>query len=200
MAKILWLDLETTGTNEQVHGIVEIACILEINGKEVDSFHSYIRPREGTEYDPIAMTVNRHAIADLEEFPPEAEVFQAFLAKLDSWVDRYNKRDKLFIAGFNCEFDLRHTEALFLRNKEQWFGSYFWRDVIDLRSIASYVLRDHRPDMLDGKLMSVAGQLLTKQQMLEALGGGEAHGADVDIRVTKEAFYNIVHGWERWHE
>lgn len=198
MAKILWLDLETTGTNENMHGIVEIACILEVNGKEVDSFHTYVQPVEGTQYDAIAMEVNRHAISDLLEFPPDAEVFQRFLARCNEWVDRFNKRDKMIIAGFNCEFDMRHLEAFFLRNGEKWFGSYFWRDVIDLRNIATWILRDHRPDMINGKLMTVADQILTKSQMLEALGGGEAHGADVDIRVTKDTFYNMVNNWERW--
>lgn len=198
MAKQLWLDLETTGTNENIHGIVEIACILEVNGKEVDSFHSYVRPREGVQYDPIAMAVNRHAISDLQDFEPETSVFARFLERCNEWVDRYNKRDKMIISGFNCAFDMRHLEAWFLRNNEQWFGNYFWRDVIDLRSFTAWILRDHRPDMIDGKLMTVAGEILTKAQMLEALGGGEAHGADVDIRVTKDTFYNIVNNWEGW--
>lgn len=39
------LDLETTGLDPRYDDIIEVACLKFTNGKQVDSFHSYVQPR-----------------------------------------------------------------------------------------------------------------------------------------------------------
>ena len=48
MSKILFLDIETTGFSREWDEIIEIAAILidEETGKDVDSFHEYIKPHK----------------------------------------------------------------------------------------------------------------------------------------------------------
>ena len=191
MAKVLWIDTETTGVNKSVASILEIAAVMEINGVEVDSFHSYVQPPPGRAIDEQALTICHISREDIESFTPEPIVAVRFLEWLNQFVDRYNKRDKIHIGGFNVEFDVGFLEELLVRNKEHFFGSYFYRDNIDLRAFAAWHLRDRRPDMVNGKLMSIAEEILTKQELTDALGGGVAHGAEVDIRVTIATFRKL---------
>lgn len=39
------LDLETTGLDPRWDEIIEVACLKFADGKQVDSFHSYVQPR-----------------------------------------------------------------------------------------------------------------------------------------------------------
>lgn len=39
------LDLETTGLDSRWDEIIEVSCLKIVNGKQADSFHSYIQPR-----------------------------------------------------------------------------------------------------------------------------------------------------------
>ena len=48
MAKVVFLDLETTGFSREWNEIIEVAAILydEETGDELDRFHEYIKPRK----------------------------------------------------------------------------------------------------------------------------------------------------------
>jgi DNA polymerase-3 subunit epsilon len=192
VAKLLWIDLETTGTNPHLHSIVEIAAVMEIDGKEVSSFHSYVQPPPGRSVDPQALEICKLSVSDLDAFTPEKEVVKSFLTWLCEYVDRYDKRDKALIAGFNVGFDADFLEATLSRNGEMYFGSYFCRHYVDLRAFAAWHLRGEWPFMLNGKLMTVAEKILTPGELRDAMGGGVAHGAPVDLRVTIEAFRKIA--------
>ena len=42
MKKILWNDLETGGTDPQNNAVLQIAAVIEIDGKIVDQFESKV--------------------------------------------------------------------------------------------------------------------------------------------------------------
>ena len=45
MAQLVFVDLETTGLDVERHGIIEIACIFETDGKrEAEGLHSLVNP------------------------------------------------------------------------------------------------------------------------------------------------------------
>jgi oligoribonuclease (3'-5' exoribonuclease) len=41
--KVLWVDVETNGTDREDHEIWEIGAILEVNGKPVDAFRERMK-------------------------------------------------------------------------------------------------------------------------------------------------------------
>ena len=51
---------------------------------------------------------------------------------LSAHVDRYDKRDKCFFAGYNGIFDLNFLHAFFKKCGDQYFGSYVWWPSIDV--------------------------------------------------------------------
>jgi DNA polymerase III subunit epsilon len=104
--KIFWNDLETTGTDPHRHSIIQIACMIEENGKIVDSFESKMRPLPGREIDPKALAVNGATVAEIYEYPLPAQVyfdFRQFCARHGHAGDKANR----FVpAGYNNGFDL----------------------------------------------------------------------------------------------
>lgn len=119
MAKILFVDLETTGFDRTWDYIIEVAAILydEENQKILDQFHEYIRPGKRI---PRAVT----EITGISEFTvkdarPEKEVLADFM----EWVVM-SKPDKL--TAYNASFDKGFIENkvqkyhLFSREVE-WF-------------------------------------------------------------------------------
>ena len=55
---------------------------------------------------------------------------------LSAHVDRYDKRDKCFFAGYNGIFDLNFLHAFFKKCGDQYFGSYVWWPSIDVSVMA----------------------------------------------------------------
>lgn len=104
MAKIIFLDLETTGFSRDYDYIIEVAAILydEETRTKLDTFHEYIRPgkripQKITEITGIseAMVVNCRT---------EEEVLRDFF----EWV-MFNKPDRM--TAYNSSFDSGFIEA-----------------------------------------------------------------------------------------
>lgn len=105
MSKIALTDVETTGLDPSVHGIVEIACrIFDNHTFEVEKEFSYkIMPEPGYVMDPKAQAVNGFS---------EAEWKREGAVTLRVAMLNYTEKTKdcVFMA-FNAPFDLGFLEA-----------------------------------------------------------------------------------------
>jgi len=74
--KLAFLDTETTGLNPNDHEVIEIAIIVEEEGKEDRAFHSLILPERLARAQPEALRINGYASAPerWEAAPRMAEV------------------------------------------------------------------------------------------------------------------------------
>ena len=81
--------------------------------------------------------------------------------------------DKQFLRGF------------FLQNNDQYFGSWFWSNSIDVMVLASNKLVERRAEMENFKLSTVAKFLGVN------VDDAALHNALYDINLTK-AIYNLV--------
>jgi len=46
MAKIIYVDTETGGSDPKIHALLELAGVVEINNRIVEKFHYKMRPFE----------------------------------------------------------------------------------------------------------------------------------------------------------
>lgn len=118
------------------------------------------------------------------------DVFARLVQMLSKYVDKYNKKDKFHLVGYNNRgFDDNFFRGFFLQNGDQYFGSWFWSDSIDVLVLASTFLAARRHDLPNFKLATVA----------EALGidinAGKLHDASFDIDITKQVFDFIMSKW-----
>ena len=105
MSKLLFLDIETTGFSRQWNEIIEIAAIVvdSETGKDLDSFHEYIKPRNKISAQVSELTgITNAKVANCRN---ESAVLMDF----SEWV--YFTKPTTII-GHNCKsFDLNFINA-----------------------------------------------------------------------------------------
>src|SRR5690606_11562747 len=105
---------------------------------------------------------------------------------LGRYVDKFRKQDKLHLVGYNNRgFDDPFLRAWFVQNGDNYFGSWFWSDSIDVLVLASEYLRASRHTMENFKLMTVAKELGIE------FDESKLHDALYDVKITR-ALYNRV--------
>lgn len=113
-------------------------------------------------------------------------IYNQFVDMLSKYADRYNKKDKFFLVGYNnASFDNQFLRAWFIQNGDKFFGSWFWANSIDVMVMATPYLADQRADMENFKQGTVAKTLGI------AIDDSKLHDALYDIEVCK-AIYDKV--------
>ena len=184
--KLLFFDLETTGTNPGRNGIHQISGQIVIDGKHVQDYDFHVQPNPKAVIEDAALNVGGVTREQVLAYPPMGQVYKEFVAMLDKYVDKYNKKDKFFLVGYNnAAFDNQFLRGFFLQNGDNYFGSYFWSNSIDVMVLASAYIADRRADMENFKLSTVAKFLGV------SVSDDSLHNALYDIELTR-AVYEIV--------
>ena len=105
MSRTLYIDIETTGFSREWDEIIEIAAILidDTTGKDVDSFHEYIKPKRNITAKISELT--RITNATVANCRGEKQVLMDF----SEWVALSKPNT---IIGHNCKtFDLNFINA-----------------------------------------------------------------------------------------
>lgn len=186
--KLVFFDLETTGTNPGKHGIHQISGQIVIDGVVKESFDFHVQPNPRAMIEDEALKVGGVTREQILAYPPMQQVYQEFVAMLGKYVDKFNKKDKFFLVGYNnAAFDNQFLRGFFLQNGDVYFGSWFWANSIDVMVLASAYLADRRPEMENFKLSTVAKTLGI------VVNDDSLHDAMYDIELTK-AVFDIVTG------
>lgn len=191
--KLCYIDTETTGLNAKEHGIIQLAAIMEIDGVEVDTFSQKIRPASCCRADLKALEISGSTIEMIKTYMPEHDAYLSFVAWLGKHISKFDKLDKAFFCGYNSPFDVEFLRALFDRNGDSYFGSWFWSGSIDVMGAALWNLREDRHKLANFKLGAVADFVLGERAQALAAETG-LHDALTDIRVTRELHKAILNG------
>ena len=188
--KKIFYDLETTGVDPKLHGVHEIAMMLEIDGVLLAEKVFKVRPHERAIYDPAAMRTCKTTPEELKKYPPMRGVFMEIIEFLSRFIDKFEQKDKAFLVGFNNRsFDDIFFRAFFELCGDPFFGSWFWPNTLDVMVLASQYLLERRAEMPSFKLVRVA-----KELGIEVDSSG-LHSAAYDSYLTREV-YQIVTGIE----
>jgi DNA polymerase-3 subunit epsilon len=179
--KILFLDCETTSLNSWKGALVQVYGIIRIDGKIQERFDLRINP-----FNDAEIKVNGEFNRGKRTYS-DSDGFEKMLEILEKYVDPYNKEDKFFVVAHNARFDEDFIRAWFKRNKNQWFGSYFWNPwICTLQMAANYFyLKGIRQDVKNMKLSTLCEYfgLNVKEDKL--------HDASYDVPLMKD-LYNIL--------
>lgn len=159
--KLLFFDLETTGTYPGKHGIHQMSGMIVIDGEIKEKFDFKVRPNPQAEILDEALEVAGVTRDQILAYPPMGEVYHQFVdGILAKYVDRYNKTDKFFLVGYNnASFDNQFLRGFFLQNGDKYFGSWFWANCMDVMVLATPYLAAKRAEMKDFKQGTVAKAL-----------------------------------------
>lgn len=189
MSKIFYYDLETTGTDYKENGIHQISAILEVDGEIKKELNLFCAPYEGCKTTKEALEVGGVTIEQLNAYPPEIEAYRSLQKELNQHCDKFDSQDKFFLCGFNnVSFDNNFLRKLWERQGDNYFGSFFWANSLDVMILASLFLKDTRHKMDNFKLSTVAKALGV------IVNESKLHDAFYDLYLTREIMNLILNG------
>jgi DNA polymerase-3 subunit epsilon len=185
--KKLFFDLETTGLDYKTNAIHQFSGCIELDGTVIESFNFKIKPFEGAVIVPKALETSNVTEEQIMAYPPAEEVFAEFMRMLSRYVKKFDKKDKMFLVGYNnAAFDNAFLREFYVRHqKDDYFNSWFWGNTIDVMVLASEYLADVRVGMENFKLMSTARAVGIE------IDESKLHDAEYDIELTRN-IYRIV--------
>lgn len=183
MKKILWFDLETTGTDARKHGIIQFAALVEIDGTIIDTFDIKLQPQPGAEIAKEALEVNGISIDQLATFTPHDVAYRQIDAFLARHVSRYDRNDKFYPAGYNVQFDLNFLGAMFKRFSQFGIGTFInWKAIDPLPLLYLMDSMGH---------LSLPNYRLTVVCDHFGIPLNNAHNALADIQATRELMQRL---------
>lgn len=185
--KLFFFDLETTGTNPGRHGIHQISGEIMVDGVTREQFDFKVRPNPQAQIEEDALNVGGVTKEQILAYPPMYDIYRKLINMLEKYVDKYNKKDKYFLVGFNnASFDNQFLRGFFLQNGDQYFGSWFWSNSFDVMVLATPYLAANRAEMENFKLATVAKALGIE------VSEDNLHDASYDIALTKGIFQIVT--------
>jgi DNA polymerase III epsilon subunit-like protein len=178
MKKIIWNDIEASGTDPKVHAILQIAAAIEEDGVIVDTFESKMAPYPGKIIDPKALEVNGFKMDEIYKFPAPEAVYAKFRMFCHKHGNQGVKEDRFIPAGYNNQFDL---DFLMQWHTEMESKYAFW-DYLQFSPI------DPLPTLRAFRLAGILPIADTKLQTCCTHFGIEinAHDAMSDVLATRE--------------
>lgn len=178
--KLLYLDLETTGTKVWMHGVHQIAGEIVIDGQLETTFDIRPRPFDTDAIDPDALETSGVTEEELwsRDLTPES-AHHELLGIFDTFVERFDNADKFTMVGFNIYFDNEFLRKWWSKCGDDFFPSWVRFPLDDVAQTAARVLGPERRAQMESFRL---------EKVLEEFGiraEGEFHDAAVDIRATR---------------
>ena len=184
--KNLFLDLETTGLNPKQCAIVQLGITIEVDGVVEKNLSIYVKPFKDCVIEASALALGDTIPKAQQMGETYPNVYFQLSKLMGDYVDKYNKKDKFFLIGYNVGFDDGFMREMWNRNRDVYYGSWFWWPPIDIAVLACQFLKGERHRLENFKLSTLAKYLNIERE-------GDAHDALSDINLTR-AIYNRVKG------
>ena len=186
MTKLCYIDVETTGLNANKHAIIQLAYIIEINGKVKAKGSYQINPKtynKSREVEPRALEVNGITMEQLASYEDQAEAFIKFLRVLESHI---SIEEKLTFVAYNSPFDIKFVQAWFQDNgRQNDYGRYFTYKDLDVFALVKYLIHA-------GPLATMKSHKLSDLCEYFAITLTDTHDAISDIEATRELHLKLM--------
>lgn len=176
----LFVDVETSGLNENVHGIIELGYIIEDENRVVlDKGSITMNPLYmSSKVSPKALEINGFKSEDLPKLPNAKEACIKFIQILNKYLN-----GKYKLVAYNADFDTKFIQAWM----NKLVPNTYWK-IIDYKHLDPFAIV---------KYLQHTGKIDTgKSQSLESVAKyfnieHKAHNALSDIEVTRE-IHNLL--------
>ena len=177
MEKIFWLDCETTGLDPQKNALIQIAALIEIDGKIKNRLNLFLKPLDIDKVDPKALELQGRTIEEIKKYPPPEKSFKILKEEMSLFVDKFDKHDKFVMAGYYVKFDIDFLRAFFEKLNDNYFGSWFFSVSYDVQFLIAQQIIKKSLRTPNYKLSTMCEKFGVKIK---------AHDAMSDIMATRE--------------
>jgi len=190
MKKYLFVDTETTGLDPKINDVHQIAGQIVIDGVIVEEFNYQFQPHSWDNVQEEALAVSGLTVDDLKKRTMTSKkAYTEFNMLLCRFVDKYDKKDKFVIGGYNCNFDAGFINEWYAKHGNKYFFGLC-----------------HGGAYLDGLLLALMYEIKCGKVIFEPnrkLGTvaehlgielDNAHDALADIRATRQVIKTL---WNR---
>jgi len=191
-SKLFWFDTETTGLDPKKNAMIQLAGMVEVDHEVVEEFNIMARPHKGAEITAKALEVNGRTLAEIQSFPTLFEAISLLRRTLAQYVDKFDPKDKLIMAGFRTDFDGEFLRECFRRVQDRYFGSWFFNCSADISTLLAIVIAETGLRLENWRLSTAC----------EHFGIHiNAHDALSDIKATRELYHVLmdimgdINGW-----
>jgi DNA polymerase-3 subunit epsilon len=182
MKKTFWFDVETTGVSFKDSAILQLAALIDVDGKIVQEFSINMQPHEDAIITPAALRVHGITHVQWERYDMPDVGLHKLRGVLSKYVDKYNTKDKFVVAGYNVGFDIQMLRAAFTRDGDKFFGSWFFWPVIDVQTYVAEEIAIFNLSLTNYKLGTVC-----KHFNIDI----KAHEALSDIKATRNLYKKL---------
>lgn len=188
--KLCHIDIETTGTNHNRHGIHQIACIIDKDGEVISQFNFNVKPHPIAEINASSLSYSGVTRQQIMQYPDMFTIRKQILEIWSNHCDITNPKDKMFLCGYNAaHFDQHFVKKWFeLLGDDLAIKSYFFSPVRDTMVLAVEYLEFHKISVANYSQACVA----------EALGievdKSRLHNATYDVNISR-TIYKKVNAW-----
>ncbi len=157
MEKLFVYDVETTGIDSQRCGIHQLAGKIIIDGYITEDFSVCVQPFRDQVINLDAIAVSGTTLAMLESYEKPDVVYRELISILSQYCNKNDPNDRFHLVGYNnSNFDNIFLREFFRRNNDNDFDLWFWREAIDVYIIAAFFCSDHREQLDNFRLSTVA--------------------------------------------
>ena len=182
MKKIFYFDVESTGFNKIKNDIVQLSGIIEVDGEVKEKFNFRCQPFDFENVEQGALDITGLTIKDLKGYEKPQEIYKKLIKMLGRYVNKFDRDDKFYPAGYNVNFDVDFLSEFFKKNGDVYYGSWFnWR-LIDGLPMVHFLDYAGKINLSDHKLGTVC-----KHFGIDI----KAHDAMSDIEATRNLLVKI---------
>ena len=192
--KLLFIDVETTGTDPERHGLTQISGCVQLGEEVTDQFDWYVRPYSHDVIEDAALAVTGmdrrqflppnhpdHLAVAGQVFHDPQDIYARLVELLGRHVDKFNKNDKFHFVGYNAHsFDMPFMRRFFEKNNDRYFGSWFWYPCLDVMLVWAQILQLSRAELPNFKLATVARHCGIQ------VDDSRLHDSGYDIELTRD--------------
>ena len=183
--KIFWFDTETTGLRAWHHEAHQVAWAIEVDGYIKETGNVFIRPERWENVDERALAVSGTTVEVLKDERHVSPFVAHHMIEeaLGRHVDKFDRADKLYPAGYNCRFDYDFLQDIFERAGDRYFGSWFNHKTIDPLAILRVMDLEGAVGLRGYKLSDACAAYGIEFDAHDALG---------DVLACRQLYHEIV--------
>ncbi len=186
---ILFIDMETTGTESTRNTAIEIACRLDVNGRTVSKFHRRFFNPEKAAINLGALKVNKVPLRELIDLGISKEGKEDIVVvDLVDYLLSIKVDGPLIVSGQNVQFDINFLKSLLDKYQVEGLDQVIGYKYLDTFSLAIGLIEA-------GKLVTLNGKT-NLESLAKGLGinteGRALHTAEADVDLAAEVYYEMI--------